>query len=109
MQGKKAKPTQDKKRNLENFLLFHTFLLQDPCGNNCMSLLTSHLLVTGGQGHIQLIDLERGEILRTVSVGSSDKSAFVNQIHVVQNSVIVCDYASEMKVIQFPTVLEKAE
>ena len=58
-----------------------------------MSLLTSHLLVTGGQGHIQLIDLERGEILRTVSVGSSDKSAFVNQIHVVQNSVIVCDYA----------------
>lgn len=81
----------------------------DPCGNNCMSLLTSHLLVTGGQGHIQLIDLDRGEILRTVSVGSLDKSAFVNQIHVVQNSVIVCDYASEMKVIQFPTVLEKAD
>lgn len=74
-----------------------------------MSLLTSHLLVTGGEGHIQLIDLDRGEILRTVSVGSLDKSAFVNQIHVVQNSVIVCDYASEMKVIQFPTVLEKAE
>lgn len=46
------------------------------CGNNCMSLLTSHLLVTGGQGHIQLIDLDRGEISRTVSVGSLDKSAF---------------------------------
>lgn len=74
-----------------------------------MSLLTSHLLVLGGQGYIQLIDLDKGEILRRVSVGSSDKSAFVNQIHVVQNTVIVCDYASEMKVIQFPTVLEKSD
>ncbi|XP_062599956.1 sterol regulatory element-binding protein cleavage-activating protein-like [Saccostrea cucullata] len=81
----------------------------DPCGNNCMALLTSHLLVTGGQGHIQLIDLDKGDILRTVSVGSFDKSAFVNQIHVVQNTVIVCDYASEMKVVQFPTVLEKMD
>ncbi|XP_048754317.2 sterol regulatory element-binding protein cleavage-activating protein-like [Ostrea edulis] len=84
-------------------------LEMDPCGNNCMSLLTSHLLVLGGQGYIQLIDLDKGEILRRVSVGSSDKSAFVNQIHVVQNTVIVCDYASEMKVIQFPTVLEKSD
>ncbi|KAK3101013.1 hypothetical protein FSP39_000257 [Pinctada imbricata] len=84
-------------------------LEMDPCSNNSMALLTSNLLVTGGQGCINLVDINKGTILRRVNLGSIDRTAFVNQIKVVQNTVIVCDYASEMKVIQFPTILEKAE
>ncbi|XP_069110525.1 sterol regulatory element-binding protein cleavage-activating protein-like [Argopecten irradians] len=84
-------------------------LNMDPCGNNSLSLLNNNLLVTGGQGCINLIDVGKGEILRTVYLSDSERMAFVNQIKVVDNTVIVCDYASEMKVIHFPTVLEKAE
>ena len=74
-----------------------------------MALLTSSLLVTGGQGCINLVDINKGTVLRCVNLGNVERTAFVNQIKVVQNTVIVCDYASEMKVIQFPTVLEKAD
>ncbi|XP_060066336.1 sterol regulatory element-binding protein cleavage-activating protein-like [Ylistrum balloti] len=84
-------------------------LSMDPCGNNSLSLLNNNLLVTGGQGCINLLDVSKGEILRTVYLSDSERMAFVNQIKVVDNTVIVCDYASEMKVIHFPTVLEKAD
>ncbi|OWF39399.1 sterol regulatory element-binding protein cleavage-activating protein-like [Mizuhopecten yessoensis] len=84
-------------------------LSMDPCGNNSLSLLNNNLLVTGGQGCIHLLDVSKGEILRTVHLSDSERMAFVNQIKVVDNTVIVCDYASEMKVIHFPTVLEKAD
>lgn len=56
-----------------------------------------------------MLDINKGEILRTVHIADKDRMAFVHQIKVVENTVIVCDYASEMKVIHFPTVLEKAE
>ncbi|KAJ8314345.1 hypothetical protein KUTeg_008906 [Tegillarca granosa] len=82
-----------------------THLLQlDSCGNNCLELLTPNLL-----GCIYLLDISKGEIIRTVQLGEIDRTAFIHQIKVVANTVIVCDYASEMKVIHFPTVLEKAE
>lgn len=82
----------------------------DPCGNNCLSLLSKDLLVTGGQGCIHLLDIIKGQIIKTISLGdNTDKLAFVHQIKVVESTVIVCDYASDMKVIHFPTVLEKVE
>ena len=62
------------------------------------------------QGCIHLLDINKGQILKTISLGdSSDRMAFVHQIKVVESTVIVCDYASDMKVIHFPTVLEKVE
>lgn len=84
-------------------------LHMDPCGNNSLSLLNNNLLVTGGQGCINLLDISKGDVLRTVRLSDADRVAFVNQIKVVDNTVIVCDFASEMKVIHFPTVLEKAD
>ena len=59
------------------------------------------------QGCIYLWDLSKGEVLRAVQLG--DHAVFVRQIHVISNSIVVCDYGRELRVIHFPAVLEKME
>ena len=56
-----------------------------------------------------LWDVAKGEILRAVRLGDADHSVFVNQIHVIANAAVVCDYGNQLRVVQFKSVLEKAE
>ncbi|ELU06614.1 hypothetical protein CAPTEDRAFT_96666 [Capitella teleta] len=76
---------------------------------NCVSMLTSNLMLTGGQGSLYLWDIGKGEVLRDVVLGDYDSSIFVRQIHVIDQSTVVCDYGSQVCVIHFPSVLEKSD
>ncbi|KAL5006353.1 hypothetical protein ScPMuIL_015159 [Solemya velum] len=88
--------------------LVHSFDLE-PCGASCIALLNNNLMVTGGQGCIYLWDLRLGRILRTVNLGRNDKLAQIHHVQVLADAIAVCDYASEIKVVYFPTVIEKAD
>ena len=70
-------------------------------------MLTSNLMVTGGQGCLHLWDVSKGEVLRAVTLG--DPSVFINHLRVIGNSTVVCDYGNQLRVIHFPAVLEKAD
>ena len=97
-------------------------------------MLTSRLLVTGGQGTLYLWDVVKGDVLRSVSlgedgggygsggyhsgggggggrsrVGGGSGSVFIRHTSVISNSTVVCDMGSQLRVIHFPSVLEKAD
>ena len=60
------------------------------------------------EGFVHLWDIVTGSLVRAVSLSESDSSMFVRQLHVTaDNSVLVCDYGSQLRVIRFTSVLEK--
>ena len=50
-------------------------------------------------------DVSKGEVLRVVQLGEADDSVFIRQITTV-NNFVVCDYGNQLRVVQFPAVLE---
>ncbi|XP_074658756.1 sterol regulatory element-binding protein cleavage-activating protein-like [Tubulanus polymorphus] len=88
--------------------LLHSIRL-DPGSCSSLAMLTSNLLVSSGQGCIMLWDITKGEFLRVVPLGSHDQSNFVRQLIVVDNSTAICDYGNELRVVHFPSVLEKVD
>ena len=60
------------------------------------------------QGSLYLWDVVKGEVLRVVDVGSREGSATVRHMTVVDDCVI-CAVGSQLRVIRFPSVLEKAD
>ncbi|KAK0057373.1 sterol regulatory element-binding protein cleavage-activating protein-like isoform X1 [Biomphalaria pfeifferi] len=78
-------------------------------GIGCAALLSRNLIVTGGQGSIFLWDIPRGSLLRKVDFVDNDQKAFVNHLVTVSNNGVVCDQGQDLKVVFFPTILEKAE
>lgn len=61
------------------------------------------------QGCLYLWDITKGYILRAVSLGDHDASIFIHQVQIIGNSVVVCDYDRELRVIRFPSILEKVD
>ena len=61
------------------------------------------------QGTIYLYDLTKGELVRKVKIDDSDKAAFVNHLQLVGNMGVACVLGTDIKVVHFPTILEKAE
>ncbi len=64
-----------------------------------------HSAVFVFQGCLYMWDVSKGEVLRIVPLGESDDSVFVRHVSAVANSV-VCDYGNQLRVVQFPAVLE---
>ena len=61
------------------------------------------------QGCLYLWDVVKGEVLRIVDLGSRhDSCVSIRQLHVIDNCV-VCDFGNQLRVIKFPSVLEKAD
>ena len=54
-------------------------------------------------------DVEKGSLLRVVSLSNEDGSQFVRQLHVSADSspVLVADYGSQLRLVRFTSVLEK--
>ena len=61
------------------------------------------------QGSLSLWDIPRGSLLRRVVFPDSEQRGFVNHVVSVGNSGVVCDQGKDLKVVYFPTILEKAE
>ena len=61
------------------------------------------------QGCLYLWDVHKGELVRIVNLQDREKTAFIHHIQAMENSTIVCDFGSEIKVIHFPMVLEKVD
>lgn len=86
--------------------LLHDIQLEVGLYSQQMVLLTDKLLVLGGQGYLYLWDIYRGQLKKQVKLGSSDDADCVRFIQVIDHTV-VCDYGNELRVTNFPTVLEK--
>ncbi|XP_041365861.1 sterol regulatory element-binding protein cleavage-activating protein-like isoform X2 [Gigantopelta aegis] len=86
--------------------MLHSLEMEQCCS---LSLLTNNLLVAGGQGMIYLWDLTKGELVRKVKIDDLDKAAFVNHLQLVGNMGVACVLGTDIKVVHFPTILEKAE
>ncbi|XP_066301686.1 sterol regulatory element-binding protein cleavage-activating protein-like isoform X2 [Branchiostoma lanceolatum] len=82
---------------------------QDVGCSSTIGILNSSLLVSGGQGCLYLWNILRGEHLRTVLLGDNDQSQFVRQVQVIYGSSVICNYGNQLRVVHFPSVLEKAE
>ena len=54
-------------------------------------------------------DISKGKILRAVPLGDHGDSVYVNEICVINNMTVICDYGHQLRVIHFPLVLEKSE
>ena len=54
-------------------------------------------------------DVDKGTLLRIMSLSSRDCSQFVRQLHVSTNgsTVLVADYGSQLRLVRFTSVLEK--
>ncbi|BFZ00983.1 hypothetical protein BsWGS_04023 [Bradybaena similaris] len=89
-------------------VLLHTVHLEQ-AGVGSAALMSRNLVVTGGQGSISLWDVQRGSLLRKVVFADGEQSAYVNHIVSVANNGIVCDQGQDLKIVFFPTILEKAE
>ncbi|XP_073236270.1 sterol regulatory element-binding protein cleavage-activating protein-like isoform X4 [Porites lutea] len=79
----------------------------DLCSN--IAMLSKTLFITGGQGHISVWDVLSGRRVKTVLLGDDDISVFVRHVHVCDNKSVVCDYGKELKIVNFPAVMNKAE
>ncbi|KAK7488750.1 hypothetical protein BaRGS_00020047 [Batillaria attramentaria] len=71
-------------------------------------LMAHNLGVLGVQGKLELWDLSRGELVRQVSLQDGDQ-AFVTHMLTLGSNSLVCASGSDLRVIAFPTTLEKAE
>lgn len=88
--------------------LLYSVEMETSCGSS-MAMLNPNVLVTGGQGSLYLWDIHKGELVRVVNLQQRDRTAYIQHIRSMENSTIVCDYGSDIKVIHFPLVLEKRE
>lgn len=54
-------------------------------------------------------DVDKGTLLRVVSLSDDDQSQFVRQLHASTDSspVVVADYGSQLRLVRFTSVLEK--
>jgi hypothetical protein len=52
-------------------------------------------------------DVHKGTLLRVMPLGDHDISVFVRQLVVIDNSVVVCGYGPQLRLIRFTSVLEK--
>ncbi|KAK3733745.1 hypothetical protein RRG08_026859 [Elysia crispata] len=89
-------------------VLIHTIILE-PGGVGSATLLSRNLVVTGGLNSISLWDIPRGSLLRKVVFSDSEHQSFPNHVVPVANNGVVCDQGQDLKVVFFPTILEKAE
>ncbi|XP_025093802.1 sterol regulatory element-binding protein cleavage-activating protein-like isoform X2 [Pomacea canaliculata] len=71
-------------------------------------LMPHNLAVTGAQGKLELWDLSRGCLVRPVPFQDGD-SAFITHLETLNSNSLVCAAGTSLKVISFPTTLEKAE
>ncbi|XP_046976894.1 sterol regulatory element-binding protein cleavage-activating protein [Vanessa cardui] len=65
--------------------------------------LTHTLLVMGDRSGLTAYDLSSGDVIRRVLFGQSDGCIFVRQILPLKDA-IVCDYANQLRIVQFPLV-----
>lgn len=77
----------------------------DTCTHKWLSDYHCQLLCF--QGSLHLWDVQKGTLLRALSLGDHDASVFVRQLLVINSSVVVCDFGPQLRVIQFTPVLEK--
>ena len=56
-----------------------------------------------------LWDVAKGDVLRTVELGDSGQAVSTNHLAPIGNAAIVCDYGTQLRVVHFPAVLEKAD
>ncbi|GFN75373.1 sterol regulatory element-binding protein cleavage-activating protein [Plakobranchus ocellatus] len=88
--------------------LLHTITLESG-GVGSATLMSRNLVVTGGQNSVSLWDIPHGSLLRKVVFSDSEHQSFPNHVVAVANNGVVCDQGQDLKVVFFPTILEKAE
>lgn len=71
-------------------------------------LLTNNVIVTAKEDHLVLWDVNHGETLQMISLGSYEQGAFVKELKLAGRA-LVCDYGSQLFVIHFPAIREKGE
>ncbi|XP_067127513.1 LOW QUALITY PROTEIN: sterol regulatory element-binding protein cleavage-activating protein [Centruroides vittatus] len=71
-------------------------------------LLTNNVIVTAKEDHLVLWDVNHGETLQMISLGSYEQGAFVKRLKLAGRA-LVCDYGSQLFVIHFPAIREKGE
>ncbi|XP_052826909.1 sterol regulatory element-binding protein cleavage-activating protein [Octopus bimaculoides] len=86
--------------------LLYNLQLEPGLYSQQMALLTDKLLLLGGQGVLYLWDIFQGQLKKQIKVSHTDQAAFIRFVQVIDHSV-VCDYGNELRVINFPTILEK--
>lgn len=87
--------------------LLHDIQLDIGLYSQQMVLLTDKLLVLGGQGYLYLWDIYRGQLKKQVKLGGSSEHADCVRFIQAIDHTVVCDYGNELRVTNFPTVLEK--
>ncbi|XP_071496300.1 sterol regulatory element-binding protein cleavage-activating protein-like [Diadema antillarum] len=87
--------------------MLHVIQLDQGCSTS-VATLNDKLMITGAQGYLIVWDIVSGEPIRELNLG--DKHVSVKNILSVESSpTIVCDFGSELRLIQFPPSLEKNE
>ncbi|XP_030846719.1 sterol regulatory element-binding protein cleavage-activating protein isoform X1 [Strongylocentrotus purpuratus] len=87
--------------------MLHVIQLDGGCSSS-VATLNDKLMITGAQGYLVVWDIVSGEPIRELNLG--DKHVRVKNILPVDNSpTIVCDFGSELRLIQFPPSLEKID
>ncbi|GAB1599283.1 sterol regulatory element-binding protein cleavage-activating protein-like [Argonauta hians] len=86
--------------------LLYNLQLEPGLYSQQMALLTEKLLLLGGQGFLYLWDIVHGQLKKQIQVSHTDQAAFIRFVQIIDHSV-VCDYGNELRVINFPTILEK--
>ncbi|ODM95859.1 Sterol regulatory element-binding protein cleavage-activating protein [Orchesella cincta] len=76
----------------------------------CPSLvmLTHNLLITSKRGSLIVWDVRSGEPVRAVRLGHRDNAVFVRQI-MSCGDAILCDYGSQLRLVRFPSVVNKID
>nr|XP_054767941.1 sterol regulatory element-binding protein cleavage-activating protein-like [Lytechinus pictus] len=87
--------------------MLHVIQLDGGCSSS-VATLNDKLMITGAKGYLVVWDIVNGEPIRELNLG--DKHVHVKNILSIENSpTIVCDFGSELRLIQFPPSLEKID
>ncbi|XP_063633942.1 sterol regulatory element-binding protein cleavage-activating protein [Cydia splendana] len=70
--------------------------------------LTHTLLLMGDRSGLAAYDLSTGDVIRRVLLGQNDGCIFVRQILPLKDA-IVCDYATQLRIVRFPLVSRLAD
>uniref|UniRef100_H2Z5K6 Sterol regulatory element-binding protein cleavage-activating protein n=1 Tax=Ciona savignyi TaxID=51511 RepID=H2Z5K6_CIOSA len=82
----------------------------DPGCSSALSLLGENWCVTGGSGSLLLWDIRNGELLRKVELSyGSIVPPNVTQVYPLTDLCIVCVLGHDLRVVRFPSVLEKID
>ncbi|KAG8189219.1 hypothetical protein JTE90_013751 [Oedothorax gibbosus] len=73
-----------------------------------LMLLTNNIMVTTKEDNLVLWDVNHGEALRMIMVGSGDHSVYIRLLRLSGQSV-VCDYGPQIFIINFPAISDKSE